>query len=93
MPGGDSLVSPPGKAWSTFSRETATCGIGACRGVDRCIRFRVFQSLCLFLSSIWKSLLVLVLAVGAWFLWKLLFRKLFEISQTIREQYPDLANR
>jgi len=45
----------------------------------------------LFLSSIWKSLLVLVLAVGAWFLWKLLFRKLFEISQTIREQYPDLA--
>ena len=44
-----------------------------------------------FLSSTWKSLLVLVLAVGLWYLWKVLFRKLFEISQTLREKYPDLA--
>jgi small-conductance mechanosensitive channel len=44
-----------------------------------------------FLSSTKKSLLILVLAVGLWHLWKFLFRKLFEISQTLREKFPDLA--
>jgi small-conductance mechanosensitive channel len=44
-----------------------------------------------FLSSTKKSLLILVLAVGLWNLWKFLFRKLFEISQTLQEKFPDLA--
>jgi moderate conductance mechanosensitive channel len=46
-----------------------------------------------FLSSSWKTALVLLLALGFWRLWKYLFAKLFEISQVFKERYPELEER
>jgi small conductance mechanosensitive channel len=37
-----------------------------------------------------KSMIVIALATGLWFLWNLLFNKLFEVSIPIKEKYPEL---
>ncbi|MFH1672968.1 MAG: mechanosensitive ion channel domain-containing protein [Pseudomonadota bacterium] len=37
-----------------------------------------------------KSIIVIIVAAGFWFLWNLLFNKLFEVSAPIKERYPEL---
>ncbi len=37
-----------------------------------------------------KTLLIVVIAAGLSLVWKFLFKRLFEVSRTLRERYPDL---
>jgi small conductance mechanosensitive channel len=39
-----------------------------------------------------RTLLILFIAAAAFLLWKLLFKKLFDVARPLREQYPDLEH-
>jgi len=43
-----------------------------------------------FLYSTAKSIIVILFAMGLWLLWSLLFKRLFEVSNTVKEKYPEL---
>lgn len=42
------------------------------------------------LYSTLKSVVIILFALGLWLLWGLLFKRLFEVSNTIKEKYPEL---
>lgn len=42
------------------------------------------------LYSTAKSIIAILFAIGLWLLWGLLFKRLFQVSNTVKEKYPEL---
>ncbi len=42
------------------------------------------------LAATGRSILIILVSVGLWFLWEFGFAKIFQVSQNLKEKYPDL---